>query len=177
MNVTTRVASDWKAATSRSSIRRTYSWWSAGMPGSGAASVSVSAPSLPSAAERRSENSIRRSRARTDSKYSSSRARSVLPAARCRAFASSRTASSTERLLAPPDGGRNIRSKTARGSTSRGSGRSGADHEMLLRGSEFEKKPSPFVESSSDGSSVSRPACRPAIWSADTPPALTACRS
>ena len=83
----------------------------------------------------------------------------------------------TERFVAPPDGGRNIRSKTARGSTSRGSGRSGADHEMLLRGSEFEKKPSPFVESSSDGSSVSCPVWRATIWSTDIPPALTACRS
>ena len=177
MNVTTRVASDWNAATIRSIISRTYSWWSDGIPGSGAWSVSVSALSLPSATERRSENSIRRSRARIDSKYSSRRTWSVRLAVRRKAFASWSTASITERLLAPPDGGRKMRSKTARGSTSRGSGRSGADHEMLLRDSELEKKPSPFVDSSSDGSSVACPTCRPAIWSADTPPALTACRS
>ena len=106
------------------------------MPGSGAMSVSVSALSLPISVERRSENSIRRSSARIDSKYSSSRTWSVVLAVRRRAFASSMTASITERLLAPPDGGRKMRSKTARGSTSRGSGRSGADHEMLLRDSE-----------------------------------------
>ena len=61
----------------------------------------------------------------------------------------------TARSVAPPEGGRNIRSKMARGSISRDIGRSGADQEMALRGSEFEKKPSPCTDSSSDGSIVS----------------------
>ena len=65
----------------------------------------------------------------------------------------------TERWVAPPDGGRNIRSKMARGSISRAIGRSGADQEIAFRGSEFEKKPSPCTDSSIDGSNVSSRRC------------------
>ena len=73
MNVQTRVASDWNAATIRSIISRMYDSWSAGMPGVGVVRVSVSAPSSRTSAERRSANSMRRSSALIDSKYSSSR--------------------------------------------------------------------------------------------------------
>ncbi len=150
-----------------------YESWSAGIPGVGVVRVSVNAPSSRISVDRLSANSMRRSRARIDSKYSSNRLRSAALTYPARAVASASTASMTERLVAPPEGGRNMRSKMARGSISRVIGRSGADQEIAFRGNEFEKYPSPCTDNSSDGSRVSSRTCAAANWSADTPPALT----